>query len=221
MCIDYGDQSMTVFIALLRAINVGGTGILPMKELSGLCTDLGFESVRTYIQSGNVIFQSRRSEERIRTELEQALAGKMGKRIDVMVRTAPELRSVLEANPFPDADPGQVDVAFLAGPVPVGLLEKFRIAGREEIRLGTREIYIHYPDGMGRSKLKLPSGVSATVRNHQHRRQAHRHDEDVVSADRAGNRNGGGHNPDLSVIPLTSLLFTKLHHAFKYFGERG
>lgn len=136
-----------------------------MKDLSLLCTDLGLQNVRTYIQSGNVVFQSRRSEERIRTELEQVLMDRMGKKVDVVVRTAIELRSILEANPFPDAEPAQVGVFFLAGPVPKGLLNNIIAPGREEIRLGTREIYIHYPDGMGRSKPKFPSGMSGTVRN--------------------------------------------------------
>ncbi len=136
-----------------------------MKELSAVCTELGLRDVRTYIQSGNVIFSSRRSEDRIRAELEHALAEKLGKKIDVMVRTASELRSVLEDNPFPDAQPAQVGVVFLADPVPRGLADKFTTIGREEIRPGTREIYIHYPDGMGRSKLKFPPGMTATVRN--------------------------------------------------------
>ena len=157
---------MAVFIALLRAINVGGTGMLPMKELSALCTELGLAKVRTYIQSGNVVFESRLSEEKVRAALEKALAERMRKTIDVMVRTAAELRSVLEANPFPDAQPAKVAVVFRSGPAPKGLLENLVIPGGEEVRLGKREIYIHYPDGMGRSKLRLSSAVGVvTVRN--------------------------------------------------------
>ena len=157
---------MAVFIALLRAINVGGTGMLPMKELSALCTELGLAKVRTYIHSGNVVFESRLSEEKVRAALEKALAERMRKTIDVMVRTAAELRSVLEANPFPDAQPAKVAVVFRSGPAPKGLLENLVIPGGEEVRLGKREIYIHYPDGMGRSKLRLSSAVGVvTVRN--------------------------------------------------------
>lgn len=157
---------MAVFIALLRAINVGGTGMLPMKELSALCTELGLEKVRTYIQSGNVVFESRLSEEKVRTALEEVLVERMRKRIDVIVRTASELRSVLEANPFPGAQPAKVAVVFRSGPAPKGLLDNLVIPGGEEVRLGKREIYIHYPDGMGRSKLKLSSAVGVvTVRN--------------------------------------------------------
>ena len=84
---------MTTCVALLRAINVGGSGKLPMKDLARLCTDLGFGNVRTYIQSGNVIFESRLSEQAIRTKLERALTEKLGKQAAAVVRTAAELRS--------------------------------------------------------------------------------------------------------------------------------
>ena len=157
---------MPVFVALLRAINVGGTGILPMKELSALCTELGLEKIRTYIQSGNVVFASRLAEAKVRAALEQALTDKMGKRIDVIVRTAAEMRSILEANPFPDAPPAKVAVVFRSDPASEGLLDDLVVPGGEEVRLGGREIYIHYPYGMGRSKLKLPAAVGVvTMRN--------------------------------------------------------
>jgi uncharacterized protein (DUF1697 family) len=157
---------MTVFIALLRAINVGGTGMLPMKELAEMCTDLGFEKVRTYIQSGNVVFESALSEKCVRAKLEQVLAARMGKKIDVLVRTAPELRSILNANPFPDAQPARVAVVFMSNPMANGLVDTLVGPGGEEVRRGKREIYIHYPNGMGQSKLKLPPiDGGSTARN--------------------------------------------------------
>jgi len=157
---------MTVFVALLRAINVGGTRLLPMKELCALCTGLGLEKVRTYVQSGNAIFESSLTEEKLRGELERVLSERMGRSVDVMIRTVRELRSVVEANPFPDAQPAKVGVAFLSLPPPKRLLDGLLIPGEEDVRLGKREIYIHYPHGMGRSKLKLPMSVgAATVRN--------------------------------------------------------
>ena len=156
---------MTTYIALLRGINVGGTGILAMKDLAGLCADLGFTNPRTYIRSGNVLFESRLKEDQVRARLIKALADKMGKPIDVMVRTPGELRSILEANPFPDREPAKVAVAFLAGRAPAEALN-LRGPGGEEVRGGQREIYVYYPDGMGRSKLKLPlGGAATTVRN--------------------------------------------------------
>jgi uncharacterized protein (DUF1697 family) len=95
-------ERLQCFIALLRGVNVGGTGLLPMKELAGLCSSLGFHAVRTYIQSGNVIFDSNLSAEEIQSCLQDALAVKMGKAIAVMVRTPAEMRSILSRNPFPD-----------------------------------------------------------------------------------------------------------------------
>jgi len=156
---------MVVFVALLRAINVGGTGLLPMKDLAALCADIGFENVRTYIQSGNVVFASALPEQEVRAKLEEVLAERMGKRVDVAVRSAAELRATLAANPFPDAPPARVGVLFLTGPLLPGLLEGLAIPGREEVRLVNREIFIHYPDGMGQSKLKLPSAAMGTTRN--------------------------------------------------------
>jgi uncharacterized protein (DUF1697 family) len=160
------ETAMGIFIALLRGINVGGTGLLPMKELSGLCSGLGFQAVRTYIQSGNVIFESRLSEQGIRSSLEKAVAKKLGKHIDVMVRTPAEIRSILNNNPFPDKEPARVAVALLSGPPPKDLVKNVVAPGGEQVKPGKREVYVYYPDGMGRSKLKLPlNGAAATVRN--------------------------------------------------------
>lgn len=157
---------LSTFIALLRAVNVGGTGLLPMKELSGMCIELGFGNVRTYIQSGNVVFETRFSEKSVRSKLEEVLTKRLGKKADVLVRTPTELRSVLEANPFPDAHPSRVSVVFLSNPVPKNLLDTLVAPGGEQVRLGQREVYIHYPEGMGRSKLKLRfPGDAGTARN--------------------------------------------------------
>jgi len=140
--------------------------MLAMKELSAMCIELGFQNVRTYIQSGNVVFETRLSEEKARAALEETLARRMGKKIDVMVRSASELRSILEANPFPEALQAKVIVMFLPGPAPKGVLDDLRGPDGEEVRSGHREIYIYYPNGMGRSKLKLPSALGlGTARN--------------------------------------------------------
>jgi uncharacterized protein (DUF1697 family) len=155
---------MTAFVALLRAVNVGGTGKLSMSDLSKLCTKLGFKNVRTYIQSGNVIFESQLSETAIRTRLEEALTRVLGKRADVMVRTAAELQAVLDGNPFPNVEPARVGVYFQSDSVKKAQVTQVRGPDGEEVRLGKREFYIHFPNGMGKSKLKLPGGVG-TMRN--------------------------------------------------------
>lgn len=157
---------MQTYIALLRGINVGGSGLLAMKDLVALCGDLGFTAARTYIQSGNAIFQSRLAEDAVRKKLEAALETRMGKKIDVMVRTPAELRSVLEKNPFPDREPAKVAVAFLLKAPLKDALRDLKTPGGEQVRPGKREVYVYYPDGQGRSKLKLPlGGAATTVRN--------------------------------------------------------
>jgi uncharacterized protein (DUF1697 family) len=155
---------MGVYVALLRAVNVGGTGKLPMSDLSALCSKLGFANVRTYIQSGNVIFASKLSEKSIRAQLEQALTKILGKHADVIVRSSAELRAVLQANPFKDAEQAKVGVYFQSDPVSKSQLSKVESPTGEDVRLGKREFYILFPNGMGRSKLKLPAGVG-TMRN--------------------------------------------------------
>jgi uncharacterized protein (DUF1697 family) len=156
---------MTRFVALLRAVNVGGTGLLPMSELAALCAGLGHENVRTYIASGNVLFRSTLSEAEVRSGLERTLAERMGKAVEVMVRTGAEMQAVLDANPFPSADPKRVVVGFLNAPAPDDFLGRVKSVQDEDIRILGREIYIHYRAGIARSKLKLPASPAATGRN--------------------------------------------------------
>jgi uncharacterized protein (DUF1697 family) len=153
------------YVALLRGINVGGTGLLPMKELASLSGGLGFGNVRTYIQSGNVLFDSKLSEPKAKKLLEDSLEKRMGKKISVMVRTHAELEQILAANPFADKEPAKTGIAFLDAAPPADALTKLVAPAGEQVHLGTREIYIYYPIGMGQSKLKMPLLTSSTVRN--------------------------------------------------------
>ena len=86
---------MTSYIALLRAVNVGGTGKLPMEDLRALCAEAGFAKVRTFIASGNVVFSCRKSEAHVKAVLEARLGDYAGKKIDVFVRTAGEMAAAL------------------------------------------------------------------------------------------------------------------------------
>lgn len=156
---------MAVYIALLRGINVGGSGLLAMKDLVGLCTKCGFAKARTYIQSGNVVFESDLKEEAVRQALEKALAAKMRKPVDVMVRTAPELNAVLAANPFAEKEPNKTVVVFLTGKAPAEALSGVTGPAGEQVRPGKREVYVYYPEGQGRSKLKLSLKEPGTARN--------------------------------------------------------
>lgn len=156
---------MTVFVALLRAVNVGGTGKLPMEDLRALCTEVGLAAVQTYIASGNVVFTSRKSEAAIKTALETRLALYAGKPVGVLVRTAAEMARVAADNPFPHRAANRTVAIFLDAPPPKDALKG--VSGRrdEEIALGRREIYVHYGDGMGTSKLKIKAALDGTARN--------------------------------------------------------
>lgn len=156
---------MTAFIALLRAVNVGGTGKLPMTELTAMCQACGFEAVKTYIASGNVVFTSDLAEAKVKAALEEKLAAYAGKSVGVMVRTAAEMAAVLKANPFPDAAPNRTVAIFLDAAPPADALTAVTQQADEEIRAGLREIYVHYGDGMGQSKLTIKAAKAGTARN--------------------------------------------------------
>ena len=156
---------MTSMVALLRAVNVGGTGKLPMSELKAICEELGFGAVRTYIASGNVVFESRKSEAAVKTALEKRLAAYAGKPVGVLVRTAAEMAQVLADNPFPKAAPNRTMAVFLDRAPPADTLAGIRGRKDEEIQLGRREIYIHYSEGMGQSKLVIAAAKAGTARN--------------------------------------------------------
>jgi uncharacterized protein (DUF1697 family) len=156
---------MTKYIALLRAVNVGGTGKLPMSELKAMCRDAGFARVETYIASGNVVFESKAAPPRVKAELEGRLHAYAGKPVGVVVRSAAEMRAVLKANPFPKAEPKYTCAIFLDEPPPSDALTHVSGQQDEQVRLGEREIFVHYPGGMGRSKLRIPAAKRGTARN--------------------------------------------------------
>ncbi len=156
---------MKTYIALLRAINVGGTGKLTMVDLRSLCDACGFADVRTYIASGNVVLRSASSAAQVKAALESQLARHAGKPVSVLVRSKAEMSAVLADNPFPMYAPNRTVAIFLDHPPPVDALTTVSGLKGEEIALGKREIYVHYGDGMADSKLKIPAGLSGTARN--------------------------------------------------------
>ena len=157
---------MTAYVALLRAVNVGGTGKLPMSELAAMCEKAGFDEVKTYIASGNVVFTSGKGEAAVKTAIEKALEDYAGKSVPVMVRTAAEMAAIRDANPFADA-PGNRVVAVLLDDTPAkDALNDARHVEGERMALGKREIYVRYTDhGMGQSKLVVPAAKAGTARN--------------------------------------------------------
>ena len=156
---------MTKYIALLRAVNVGGTGKLPMSALKAICCDAGLTSVETYIASGNVVFESKAAPAKAKAALENRLAAHVGKPVGVMVRSASEMRAILNANPFPKAEPKHTYVIFLDDPPSPDALTHVSGQQDEQMRLGEREIFVQYGRGMGRSKLKIPAAKAGTARN--------------------------------------------------------
>ena len=156
---------MTAFVALLRAVNVGGTSKLQMSDLKAMCEALGFSGVRTYIASGNVVFTSRKSEAAVKKALEAQIEAYAGKPVGVMVRSAAEMQAVLAENPFPKAPGNRTVAVFLDDSPPTDTLAAVRGKKDEEIGLGRREIYIRYGDGMGQSKLVVPAARAGTARN--------------------------------------------------------
>ena len=105
-------MSTGIKIALLRGINVGGRKKVPMADLRTLCTKLGYQSVQSYIQSGNLVFQSDRDDRTIERELSDAIQSKFGFSVSVMVRSGSQWAEYVASNPFPEAALGLQRWAF-------------------------------------------------------------------------------------------------------------
>lgn len=156
---------MKTWICLLRAVNVGGTGKLPMAELRALCEQAGFDDVRTYIASGNVMLRSTSSAKQVTCILESALTDYAGKPVGVVVRTPDEMAAILGDNPFSEAPGNRCVAIFLDDAPPADALDRISGQKGELLALGKREIYVHYVDGMADSKLRIPAAKSGTARN--------------------------------------------------------
>lgn len=155
---------MTAYVALLRAVNVGGIKLI-MSDLKRIAEEAGFGNVQTYIASGNLVFESELAEAEVKKALEKRLEAHAGRRIPVLVRTADEMAEVARSNPFPDERPNWTVAIFLDDPPPADAAETASNVDGEKIALGKREIYVAYGAGMGRSKLRLPAAGSGTARN--------------------------------------------------------
>jgi uncharacterized protein (DUF1697 family) len=150
---------MPVLIALLRGVNVGGN-ILKMDRLRELCAALGAKNARTYVQSGNIVFEGAGSPSSWEAKLEKKLAGESRLPVSVMVRSAAEISTVLAGNPFmkeKTIDTARLAVTFLqqvpAKPA-LAALAALKI-GSERYHHAGKEIYLHCPDGFGNAKLYL------------------------------------------------------------------
>ena len=156
---------MTVFIALLRAVNLGGASTLPMADLRAMCEAAGHRNIRTYIASGNVVFESGKSEAAVKADLETRLAGYAAKPVGVVMRTGAEMAAVCDASPFPGAPGNRAVAIFLDAAPPADALAQAVGCQKEVMALGLREIYVLYDEGMGASKLRIPAAKAGTARN--------------------------------------------------------
>ena len=155
---------MTAYVALLRAVNVGGR-VLKMDELKRVAGELGLESPKTFIASGNLLFTSGEGEAAVKKALEKALTEHMGKPVDVIVRTAKEMGEAVKANPFAKELGNRVAAIFFDEAPGDDAIKSAKNVANERLAPGKREIYVHYPDGQGRSKLKLGTKAPGTARN--------------------------------------------------------
>jgi len=155
---------VTAYVALLRGVNLGKRN-LKMDELRKIATNLGLDSAKTYIASGNLMFRSGKVEKALKTELESAIGEHMGAKVGVMIRTADELAAVLAANPFKAEAANYTVAIFLDDAPPKDCLNAAKNVDGERIALGKREIYVHYPRGQGQSRLAIPAAAEGTARN--------------------------------------------------------
>ena len=168
-----GDQLKT-YIALFRGINVGGTNVLPMKDLVAQLENLGSQNVKTYIQSGNAVFQNKEEDASLLSnKIRAAIKKSHGFEPQVLLLEPEEIERAIESNPFPEAEPEPktLHIFFLATmpkDLDLGALESIK-SDRERFALEDRVFYLHAPEGIGRSKLAANIekllGVSATTRN--------------------------------------------------------
>ncbi len=164
---------MTVYVALLRGVNVGGRNKLPMATLRAVATGCGFGDVETYIQSGNAVFRSPLGAAKVETTLHDAILAATGVDSRVVLRTAAELPRVVIDNPFlaRGADEKMLHVTFLyRGSTPMLDAVDAQLYAPDEVAVIGAHAYLHTPNGLGRSKIAAEPlirklGLHGTTRN--------------------------------------------------------
>jgi uncharacterized protein (DUF1697 family) len=155
---------MTSYVALLRGVNLGRRQ-LKMADLKRIADELRLANPSTFIASGNLLFTSDWSERDLKSLLEAALQQHMGKPVGVMIRTASEMARAAKSNPFAEEPGNRVVAIFLDEAPPMDAADSAKNVAGERIELGKREIYVHYPNGQGPSKLTIPAADTGTARN--------------------------------------------------------
>jgi uncharacterized protein (DUF1697 family) len=168
-------MSMTVYVAMLRGINVSGHKIIKMDRLRATFEDLGFAKVRTYVQSGNVVFETDNAAAGLSEKIGKKILKEFGFDVPVLTKSARELADIVKRNPFAkdeSLDETKWHVTFLADDPPKNALELLQplAAGGEQVRIVDRAVYLYCPNGYGNTKLTNTTlekklGCGATTRN--------------------------------------------------------
>ena len=156
---------MTAYVALIRAVNVSGTGKLPKEDLKAMGEASGFENCRTFINSGNLLFTSDLGEAEVKERMEQRVADFFGKPAPVYVRSVKEMAEAVARDPFADDKPSRRFAHFIDEQPVQAMLDEARDVQGERMALGPRLIYVSYGEGIGKTKLKLPPVKQGTARN--------------------------------------------------------
>jgi len=163
---------VNIYIGLFRGINVGGKNILPMRELVSILKEIGYENIRTYIQSGNVVFSSKKIiGPKAADEISREIERKIGFSPKVVILSAKQLQSSINNNPFPTIDGKALHFFFLESLPESPDIERLKLlkAKSEKFALEGKVFYLHAPEGVGRSKLaaavEKSIGLPLTARN--------------------------------------------------------
>lgn len=156
---------VTRYVAMLRAVNVAGTGKLPMAELKAIGEACGFRTVRTFIASGNMLFDSNLDEADVAKRIGDKVEAFFSRPVPLFVRSAAEMAEVAGGNPFTDDKPSRVMAHFISAPPSATMLAEARDIVGERMALGLRMIYVSYGEGIGKTRLKLPAVRHGTARN--------------------------------------------------------
>lgn len=163
---------MTTYLALFRGINIGGHNKVSMKEIVALFEGLNFKNISTYIQSGNVIFDTRRrSRSKLSSDISKGIFKRCGFAPKVMLLTASELKATIANNSFPTGDGKALHFLFLDEPPKKPDLDRLAAlkTDSEDFMIGDKVFYLYTPEGFGRSKLAMNVerclGVATTGRN--------------------------------------------------------
>jgi uncharacterized protein (DUF1697 family) len=156
---------MTAYVALIRAVNVSGTGKLPKEDLQAVGGACGFENSRTFINSGNLLFTSDLDEAVVKKRLEKKVAEHFAKPVPVYVRSVKEMAEAVARDPFTDDKPSRRFAHFIDEEPVQAMLDEARDVQCERMALGPRCIYVSYGEGIGKTRLKLPAVKKGTARN--------------------------------------------------------